>query len=62
MLAATLSFFLSQCFRAVVKYCFVAFLDLYNDLNDSVLFIFNLLNDTFKALLAFSNPKSELIK
>lgn len=47
----------------MVKYCFVAFLDLYNDINDSVLFIFNLLNDKFKALFkAFSNPKSDVIK
>lgn len=62
MLAATLSFFWAQCFGAVVKYSFVAFIDLYDDVNDSVLFIFNLLNDTFKAPLAFSKPKSDLIK
>ena len=55
-------FFWSQCFGAVVKYSFVAFIDLYDDINDSVLFIFNLLNDTFKAPLAFSKPKSDLIK
>lgn len=46
----------------MVKYSVVAFIDLYDDINDSVLFIFNLLNDTFKAPLAFSKPKSDLIK
>lgn len=58
MLTAPLSLFLIPVFSCCGKVLFCGFSwSLYK--NDFVLFICTPLNDKFKALLAFSNPKSD---